>query len=308
MLSRVADNLYWLGRYLQRAENTARLVNVNSNLLLDLPRGANFSWASLADIVGASATFHNYYQDNDETSVCRFLLTDERNPGSILSSLTQAREVLRVSRDTVPREAWERLNDVYLLVQQEGSHAESRAKRQAFLNNVINGMLLLYGVLTSNMSRDVGFQFMRLGTNLEQADMTTRIVDVRATQLLDFAQQDQAAYENVMWMAVLKSLTAYQMYRRHTQTRVSGAGVLRFLLQNRDFPRSTAYCLQLVSDTLPKLPPARAFERSLERTRALVLDANVDQLIAYGLHERIDDIQVGLGQMHQALTESYFKS
>jgi uncharacterized alpha-E superfamily protein len=309
MLSRVADNLYWFGRYMQRAENTARLINVHANLLLDLPRTVNVGWAPLLEIAGADGLFRSTGAEPTEDNVVRFLIADERNPGSIFSSLGFAREIARVSRDCLPREAWERLNDVYLFVQERGERSIGRARRLDFLHGVIGGTLLELGVLTSNMSRDVGFQFLRIGTNLEQADMTTRILDVRSSRLFH-ADASLTPFDNIQWMSVLKSLTAYQMYRRHVRSRVNGPNVLRFLLQDRQFPRSVMFCLSMVGSTLPFLPPSRKVERALQRTKALVADANIEVLNSRqdGLALFMDEIQIGLGQLDDAVAETYFRN
>ena len=310
MLSRVASNIYWLGRYLQRAENTARLVNVNALLLLDLPRGIPFGWQPLVQIVGAEELYRSLYGDDySESNVVRFLLLDQRNPGSIHSSLHAAREILRTVRDATPREVWEKLNDLHYYVIGQGEGALSQSRRGAFLQRVIDGTMLVYSVLSFNMSQDVGFQFLRIGTNLEQADMTTRILDVRSTSLLDptgRAEQLAPLY-NIQWMSVLRTLTAYQMYRRHVKARVNRTGVLRFLLQNREFPRSVTFCLSMIASTLPHLPESRSVERTLWRVRALVQDANVDKLVEEGLHGLIDEIQLGLNDLHGAVAEVFFK-
>lgn len=309
MLSRVADNLYWFGRYVQRAENTARLINVHANLLLDLPRNVTVGWAPLLEITGADTAFRAAGGLATEDNVVRFTLMDERNSGSIFSSLNYAREIARVSRDCMPREAWERLNDLYLFVQERGERSVARARRQEFLQGVINGAMTTVGVLTSNMSRDVGFQFLRMGTNLEQADMTTRILDVRSSRLFQ-PDASLTPFDNIQWMSVLKSLTAYQMYRRHVRARVNGPGVLRFLLQDRQFPRSVSFALSTIGSTMPFLPPSRKVERAIERTKALIADANIGSLSSQpdGLALFMDEIQVGLGQLDDAIAESYFRS
>jgi uncharacterized alpha-E superfamily protein len=311
MLSRVANNLYWFGRYLHRAENTARLINVNANLMLDLPRRMTLGWGPLIEIVGADALFRSHYDETSEENVVRFLISDPRNPGSIQSSLYHAREILRTVRDTMPSDTWEQLNDMYFYVQERGeAGATVRAQRQVFLSEVIKGALLIYSVLQSSMSREVGYQFLVFGTHLEQADMTTRILDVRSTRLGGESEsQDLAPFENVVWMSVLRSLTAYQMYRRSMKARVTGPGVLRFLLQNRDFPRSVMFCLSMIGSTLPSLPESRRIERALERTRALVRDANIDVLnkARDGVPQLMDEIQIGLGDLHEALAAAYFR-
>ena len=308
MLSRVADNLYWYGRYLRRAENTARLINVNANLMLDLPRKVAPGWAPLIAILGADESFRQLYDDSSESSVIRFLALDERNPASIRTSLQHAREILRVSRDVVPREVWERLNDLYLYVMERGDAGISRAQRSSFLNQIVNSSLLVHGVMIMSMSRDVGYQFLRIGTTIEQADMTTRILDVRSAPLLHDGSAGLTPFDNIQWMAVLGSLTAYQMYRRNVRARVTGTGVLRFLLQNRQFPRSVMFCLSSLAEALPHLPPNRKIERAIERTRSLVRDANIEALLTAeaGLPQLMDEIQIGLGEVHGALAEAYF--
>ena len=309
MLSRVADNLYWLGRYLERAENTARLINVNATLLLDLPRSVTFGWEPLIQIIGADEDYRENYEDFSEANVLRFLMMDERHPGSITSSLLSAREILRTVRDIIPREVWEKLNDLHYFVQGRGEMVVSRTRRQEFLGRVIEGTILLQGMISTNMSRDVGFQFLKIGNNIEQADMTTRILDVRSTSLIDTGpKQDLAPFYNIQWMSVLRSLTAYQMYRRHERTRVNRTGVLRFLLQNREFPRSVTSCLIAISATLGHLPQNRQVERTLSRVRSLVSDADISKLVEQGLSELIDEIQIGLGELHESLAEAYFRA
>lgn len=308
MLSRVASNLYWFGRYIQRAENIARLINVRANLLFDLPREVETGWGPILEILGAEENFRARYADSNELNSVRFLILDTENPGSIASSLQSAREIMRTVRDSLPSEAWEKLNDLHLYIQEKGEKSLSRNKRGELLARVTDGVLLLHGTLSNNMSHDEGFQLLRIGTNLEQADMTTRIIDVRSSSLIRTrASEDLAPFQNIQWMSVLRSLTGYQMYRRHVRVRVTGPNVLRFLLQDREFPRSVTFCLNMIASTLPHLPEHRRIARTLDRTRGLTHDANLDQLVESGLHELMDEIQIGLAQVHEALDEAFFK-
>ena len=305
MLSRLADNLYWFGRYLQRAENTARLINVNTILSMDLPRRVALGWEPLIDLVGARAEFAEVYETSGEDDVVRFLSVDERNSGSILSSLHHAREALRTTRDYMPGEVWERVNDLYFYVQDKGERSLGRARRHIFLESVLDGALSIHGLLAFNMSHDVGFHFLGMGANLEQADMTTRILDARSTRAI--ATEDGGSFEAVEWMSVLRSLTAYEMYRRLVRQRVQGDSVLRFLLQDREFPRSVVFCLMRMQRTLPKLPEKRSVERAITRTLALLRDADVESLMEKGLSEFLDEVQVGIAGINDALSDAYFK-
>ena len=309
MLSRAADNFYWLGRYLQRAENTARLVNAHSNLLLDMPKTVEFGWAPLVEIFTADALFKQHYDGFNDSNVTRFLLMDARHPSSIVSSIAAAREILRATRDSMQREIWEKVNNLHLIIQEGSERSMTRARRQEFLMRVIDTVQGVHGMFSWNMTHDVGYQFLRIGANLEQADMTTRIIDVRSSNLIKPKQiaEDLGPLQNIQWMGVLRSLTAYQMYRRHVRLRVRGPLVLRFLLQNREFPRSVTFCLNKIASTLPHLPPSRTTERTVQRTGALVLDANIEKLVESGLHEFMDEIQLNIGKVHAALAEAYFK-
>jgi len=307
MLSRLADNLYWFGRYLQRAENTARLVNVNTILSLDLPRRVQLGWEPLIGLVGARATFAELYTAIDEESVVRLLTADERNAGSILSSLHCAREALRTTRDYMPGDVWERVNDLYFHVQDKGERSLGRARRHAFLSEVMDGALGIHGFVALNMSRDVGFHFFGLGVNLEQADMTTRLLDARSTRAIQPRSDGAGSFEAVEWMSVLRSLAAQQTYRRYMRSRVAGAPVARFLLQNCEFPRSVSCCLLGIRTTLPHLPPHPEVERALERTLAMVRAADVDALVEVGLKELMDEIQKGLEALHEAVSAAFFR-
>ncbi|MCC9003169.1 MAG: alpha-E domain-containing protein, partial [Candidatus Competibacter sp.] len=183
MLSRVAQNIYWMARYIERAEDTARIINVNTNLLLDLPRNMTFGWLPLIFIVGAEKQFFEKDPNRlaDESTVVKFLISDSDNPGSIISSLASARENLRTTRDTVPQEAWEQINGLYIFAR---DHVPTRRGRFEFLRRVIHGAQQINGMLAGSMSRTAAYDFVWLGRFLERADMTTRILDVRSANLL----------------------------------------------------------------------------------------------------------------------------
>ena len=313
MLSRVADNLYWFSRYVRRAENTARLVGVGSQLQLDLPRSVRFAWRPMVDTVGAGDTFAELFpssgDDATDADVVRFLLLDERNPSSLRSSVDGAREILRGIRDTLPGEVWEAINDLYLYIEANGERGVSRRYRIEFITRIADGCLKVSGLLTANVSRDIGFQFLRLGTAIEQADMTTRIIDAGASGLVTPRhEEDREAFQNMQWMAVLRALAAYQMYRRHVRQRVSAAHALRFLLHNAEFPRSALFCLARIQGIVPALPPRPAVDRALTRAVGLVRQADPAMLAAGDPAGFMDEVQVYLGRLHEAVAEGYFSN
>ncbi len=309
MLSRVAKNIYWMARYLERTEDTARLVNVNSQLFLDLPTRIRPGWEPLITIMGRNQLFYELYKEPNEDQVVNFLLGDVRNFSSILGCLAQSRENMRTSRDIIPREAWEQTNNLYLLVKSEVTQVTKR-NRYEFLKQVILGCQQITGIATGTMSRDSTYNFLRMGSYLERADMTSRIVDVRSANLLPKHGEDSnlnlSPFDNIQWMSVLKSLTAYQMYRQHVRLRVKGADVLRFLLQDTEFPRSVFFCLGVVENCLSGLPKNDMPLRAIARLQRQVQTANVRELAYQGLHKFIDDLQIGFGTVHEHIAISYF--
>jgi len=327
MLSRVAQNIYWMARHVERAEDTARIINVNTNLLLDLPRSMTFGWLPLIFIVGAEKLFFEKDPSRfaDESTVVKFLISDSDHPGSIISSLASARENLRTTRDTVPQEAWEQINGLYIFAR---DHAPTRRGRFEFLRRVIHGAQQINGLLAGSMSRTAAYDFVWLGRFLERADMTTRILDVRSANLLARAGQaaalkqaqeqsgqaqaatveraEQNPFESIQWMSVLKSLSAYQMYRQQVRLRVGGPDVLKFLLQDESFPRAVSFCLKQLEICLRELPENAAPLAAIDGLKRRLNAADVHALANAGLHDFIDRFQVGLGELHDRISTTYF--
>lgn len=308
MLSRVAENIYWLARYLERAEDTARLINVTSNLLLDFPRTTRLDWDSLVTISGAEETFDDYYDARTADNVLNFLCVDERYSGSIFSSVGYARENLRTTRDIMPREIWEELNSLYLDLHKQASSGMSSRKRDAFMKRVIRSCQSINGVIEGSLSHTQVHTFLMLGRNLERGDMTTRIIDVRSANLLPRNTDDLTPFEGLQWMSVLKSLTGYQMYRQQVRLRVKGPDVLRFLLQDEYFPRAVACCLGQLSFELEDLPGHEDIQELVDRLLAQLLQADLVALAHEPdlLHDFVDELQVAFNELHQSIADHYF--
>ena len=308
MLSRVAENLYWFGRYVERAENIGRIVDVNAKLLLDLPRGIAPGWEPLIAITGSREEYQQRFADFGERSVLRFLIGDEDNPGSLLSSLALARENARTMRDYLPREAYELANELYMYARDELNAGLSRRGRYGYLKHLQRGTQSINGLLLGAMQHDEGYRFLVIGRVLERADMTTRIIDVRSASLLPEETFDLRPFENIQWMSVLKSLTAYQMYRRKMQVRVRRADALHFLLLDDEFPRAFYRCVLTADENIEKLPRSDEPRRQLARVERLASGADTAELAGSNeaLHEYIDELQLGLVDVHAALRRSYF--
>jgi uncharacterized alpha-E superfamily protein len=306
MLSRVAEHIYWMARYIERAEDTARVINVNAHLLLDLPRKLAFGWEPLIDICGNRALFEGLNDGPTERNIVKFMVGDMRNPGSIINSLDRARENARTVRDYIPREAWEQINQMYLQAKSQLAASLSQHRRFDYLRAIILGSQQLGGLLAGTMTNDAGYDFLRMGCYLERADMTTRIIDVRSANLLPEQPGDLTPFENIQWMSVLKSMTAYQMYRREVQGPVRRKKVLSFLFRDRYFPRAFNHCLCEVETCLQKLPRNDRPLQTVTRLQHRIAEANVGQLKQDELHEFIDDLQLALIELHNQIKDAYF--
>jgi uncharacterized alpha-E superfamily protein len=306
MLSRVASNLYWLARYLERAENTARLINVNSHLLLDLPAKVKLGWEPIVDILSFRDKFYETYTLVDEKNVINFMVVDKNNPGAILTSLKSARENARTIKEIIPREAWEQINALYLFVTENQKDAFTRRSRYAYLNKIILANQTISGLLAGTMSHDEAYAFMRIGRYLERADMSTRIIDVRSATLLSGIESELPAFSNIQWMGVLKSMTAYQMYRREVRVRINREDVLEFLLTNPRFPRSLIYAIEQVERAVTELPNSQDTVQKTSRAKNYLLNAKPASLKQEMLHDFIDDMQLEIIEIDKQIEESYF--
>jgi uncharacterized alpha-E superfamily protein len=310
MLARVVENVYWLSRYLERAENTARIIGVNTNLLLDLPGGIAPGWLPLVDISGNRAEYDARFGGKatrgDERDVVHFLMADKDNPGSICSSLHYARENARTLREILPTEAWELLNQFFAEFSKDLPTGINKRSRFEFLKRIVITLQTIAGILDGTMNRNDAYTFMMLGQNLERADMTSRIVDVRSAQLLPAETPELRPFESVQWMSVLKSLSGYQMYRLKMRTRVKRTDVLQFLLRDDEFPRSCHFCLEQLENCLTPLPRSEGVMEVLETAARFIARAPLATLDQPGLHELIDKIQLHINNVHNMIAEIYF--
>lgn len=309
MLSRVAERVYWLARYIERAENTARMVMSFHLVSLDMPKNLPLSWRNLVAVTGTDDIFAEHYQREDERNCVKFLLADHYNPSSVLSSLRSARENVRTTRDLVPSEAWEIVNELYLFARDNIDSGLGKRGRYQFLTEIVQRCQTLTGLLAGCMSHDPAYDFIRLGRNLERADMTSRQIDVGAFRLLRKGPEEAGTpYEGLLWTSILRSQSGFQMYRQHVKRRINGIDVVRFLLQDVPFPRAVAHALQYVQDAIERLPRNEVPLRLVMQARRHVLGADVDQLISEDrLHDFIDLLQQDIASVHDANVETWFR-
>ncbi len=304
LLSRVAENVYWAGRYLERSEDTARIVREHTNLLVDLPTRAPVTWEPLLVVIGDRIDFDDRYPKADEKSVLRYLVSDPEHSGSILRGVEQARENLRSTREVLPREVWVAVNDLYLYVVSNHTDGVARRSRSRFLDRVVRDCQQITGILTGTMRKDEAWEFWRLGVQVERADMITRVLDVLAGSLLD--APPTSAFADVRWMTVLRSLSALQMFHRATLEPVSGPAALQFLLFDDRFPRSLATSLAEVAAGVSRLPRAAGVLPACAAVRARLAQIDVDALDAVRLHQVVDELQMAIGAVHDRIATTYF--
>jgi uncharacterized alpha-E superfamily protein len=307
MLSSVAQRLYWTGRYLERTENLARLLNVYTHLLLDLPPEAGITMRQLVLITGSEALFDAKRRWPLETSVIRFMTSDRDNPGCLLASLSAARENLRTLRDVVPAEAFHSVNELYLSADRKLGRAVIRRLRFGVLQEVIGHCQQLTGLFAGTMPHGEGYGFLKLGRNLERADMMTRIIDVAGELLAEGSAARFAAHETTLWVNVLRSLSAYQAYRQIVRRRIVPVRVLNFLMNEVRFPRTVAHCLAEVRQTVGTLPRPEAVTAALDAMQAMIEGVSIREFASTALHGHIDRFQVGLADIHAAVDRTWFR-
>lgn len=304
----MAENIYWMARYIERAENTARLINVTTNLILDLPRKTNVGWEYLVEIQGTEELYDSMYEYIDEKQILKFLISDTNNPKSILSSLYLATQNAGTLRDVIPRETWEQINNLYSIAKLNVQSGLSRKNRHQYLHSIILGAQTITGQLAGTMYHDIGYDMLRMGRNLERADMTTRIIDIRSADLLEEEYEDLTPFDNIQWVSVLKSLSGYEMYRRIVQVHVKRREVLKFLFQERNFPRAFYHTICEVESCLLSLPRNQSCIDIVNKLQRFVLKKSPEKLSQDELHIYIYKLQFNLDKIHTCIAQTYFIS
>ena len=302
MLSRVAENIYWMARHLERAENTARLVSVHSETRLDRPDEVGFYWEPALRITGTLDDFEARALSRTERDATNFLVADPDNPSSVLGILSRARENIRTLREILPRETWEAINGLHQHALRPGAAAPQR--RDAHLRGVVGGCQAMAGLFLGAMNEDAGYAFLRLGRAVERSDFVIRVLLDALRETEDGAPDAQLLLASD-WIAVLKSLTAYQMFRRSVQGPVTRPEVVRFLACSTVFPRALACCVQEAERALARLPDNGPVAEITARLFA-VLAVNSTT----GYESRLAGIlllaQAELAGLHSVLGDLYF--
>ncbi len=307
MLSRVASSIYWMARYIERAENLARFVDVAINVSLD--HAAAQQWEPLVRATGDEEYFLEKYADYTSENVRQFLTFDLDYSSSILSCIASARENARTVREAISSESWETLNAFYLFLSKAAKRDIRHANSDLYAE-VKKQSHLFSGIFDSTMSRDKGWYFANIGRFLERADKTSRILDVKYFTLLPHVSDINTTVDDLLWSAVLRSVSGFEMFRKRYHT-LNIERIIDFLVLDTRFPRAITYCVRTAAGSLAKVggPENPADNLAVQRAGEL-LDklsrATNRTIIDGGFHEFIDNLQVDLNNLGSALGETYF--
>lgn len=307
MISRVAEHCFWMARYLERAENTARVLDVNHTLLLDFHVPAERQWQPLLVISG----IHEYAKEPTEENVQGHMTWDRDNPFSILSSLAAARENARIIREVISGEMWERVNYYHLWMQGAAGRAAYASNRSEFYAQVRRINQLVHGIADATMSHGEAWEFVQLGTYLERASQTARIMDVKYHSLRRTDADVGTPVDNAHWAAILTSCSGYEPF--HKKPRPApidpAAAVAEFLIYDDQFPRSIVHCLagakaaaEAVAPGAEPVEPVRQLATLLEWLAA----RTIHDVLHDGLHECLTHVVDATHQVGNAVHTTFF--
>ena len=314
MLSRVAHSLYWMSRYIERAENIARLLEVNLQFLLDFQEIEDGSvkdhWGSIIASSGDEELFDELYKTADNQSVTAFFAFDLRNPSSILSCVYSTRENARMIRDQISLEMWESINELYLYLKGRNASEVWDDGPNAFFLQIKRHSHLFQGLIDSTFSRSEGWEFLQFGKFIERAVMTTRMLDVKYHILLPNAADVGGAVDTAQWQAVLRSASAIEAYRRFYVREILPWKVAEFLIFSTSFPRSLNFCVGQVDDLLRRIlgeTGPRVRTEAARTSRALLSDLQsrtIAEVVKAGLHEFLLDVQKSLDRIGDEVVQT----
>ncbi len=310
LLSRYAEAAFWMARYIERAENLARILDVNETFSRD-SRGSQ-NWLSVLQLYDDGERFFRHHAAATGDAVIRYYVTDQTNPGSVVSSIRMARENARSLRPLISTEMWTQLNTFHNRLR-EGAEAQAKEPRLARLCGFIKENCQAHtGITEGTFYRDAGWYFYQLGRNLERADQSTRLLDVKYHLLLPGPAAVDSPVDVSQWNALLRSASGYHAFRRLQPSGMKASEVAGFMLFNDSFPRSVAACVKALGRLLTdmrsrySLTAGENVTTKLETLSASLRDTDIEQVVTQGLHEYIDWIQQELITITNMLGQAYF--
>src|SRR4029079_5959261 len=312
MLSRVASSLYWMSRYVERAENTARVLDVTwrMSLLVKEPRLQDQEWFAPLNITGTLFPFAGRHNVVNAREVLHFMALDPENPSAIYACAKSARENARAVRGSITSEMWEVLNGTWLEMQQMDEHKMEQRGVSAFFAWVKERSPLFRGVTFGTMHRDDAYDFTRMGTHMERADSTARILDVKYHILLPSVKDVGGAVDYYQWSAVLRSVSAFEAYRKVYRDVITPLKLAELLILREDIPRSLRFCLMQVCNTLGKVPNSQSTGalNGAGQIHDGLQHGRISEIFASGLHEYLTDFLDSMHDLSMHIQKSFFSS
>ena len=296
---------------MERADNVARFIDVNLQLMLDLPSGSPEQWHPLVSISGGDTAFSSRYPMANRDNVIKFLTFDGDNPSSIVSCLRAARENARTIRESISPEMWEQVNTFYLMVNAAAANERLRTSSSSFFSEVKKASQLFHGITDATMLHGEVWHFYSLGRLLERADKTSRLLDVKYFMLLPSVADVGTPLDDIQWAAVLRSASALEMYRKR-HGHIAPEQIINFLVLDHEFPRSIHYCLTTANDSLHAISGTpigmyrNTAEQRLGQLRAELAYTDTQQIVERGLHEFLDGFQTKLNLVDQCIFDTFF--
>ena len=311
MLSRIAESLFWMARYMERAEDTSRILDVNYHMLLEQSQQTyKLRWEPLVNISGEQERFFKLYTNATTQTVFEFLAFHEENPNSITQCINHARENARTIRDRISREMWQDINGLYLMVSKTRPEEEFIVGPHRFCSTIKFGSHRFHGVSDDTLPHDEGWHFLQLGRALERAEMTARIVDVEYHNLLESTPGETP--DNHQWMAVLKSVAAYEIYRRQYHSRIDPERVAELLILHPQHPRSIRFSIATIQASLRAISGsgqgsyANEAERLTGKLHESLMYDRIEEIFERGLHTFLTGLQATCRQIGHQIARTYF--
>jgi uncharacterized alpha-E superfamily protein len=315
MLSRVADTLYWLARYIERAENNARILDVNFMLTLDAEQNADSSsqreWLPILATLEDQELFNKIYPVVNADTVCEFVTFAAENPNSIRSGIARARENARTVREYISSEMWERINSLYLWINSADARLLYDTSTIDFYRHIVDCSHGFHGTTNATLTHADGWHFLQLGKYLERADSASRILDLKYHILLPSGEQVGGDVDSLQWAAVLKTCSAYEAYCKLHLDGVAPAQVAEFIILHDTFPRSIRYCADHLDESLHRISGSDRthFANEAERLSGQLCSdlhyETITHIIKQGLHEYLDRLQGRLNEIACAMRQTY---
>jgi uncharacterized alpha-E superfamily protein len=312
MLSRIADSLFWLARYIERAEDTARILDVNYHMLLEQSQDAyHLRWEPLMVMAGEENLFRKLYSEVNAENVFEFLAFRPDNPSSIVQCIAKARENARTIRDCISREMWEDINGLYHMVSRFNPTDEIVAGPHRFCDKIKFGTHRFHGVTDATLEHDEGWQFLRIGWSLERAEMTSRLVDVQYQNLLD-ELPTLATPDNHQWMAVLRSVGAFEAYHRQFHSSIEPEKVAGMLILQPLHPRSIRFSTTEVQSGLRAISGTNpgSYANEAERLAGRVVERlsydKIEEIFKQGLHSYLNELSDMFRLIGSDIARNYF--